>query len=41
VPQGTAVWLAIVGLLSDLAGVADALGYRLRGVHRPEPATRL
>ncbi|RBM06883.1 DapH/DapD/GlmU-related protein [Streptomyces sp. PT12] len=36
--QGTEMWLAIVWLLADLAGVADALGYRPRGVHRPEPA---
>src|SRR5690606_30634251 len=38
--QGTEMWLAIVWLLADLAGVADALGYRPRGVHRPEPAAR-
>lgn len=36
--QGTEMWLAIVWLLADLAGVADELGYRPRGVHRPEPA---
>ncbi|MFD2356244.1 hypothetical protein ACFSTC_53720 [Nonomuraea ferruginea] len=36
--QGTEMWLAILWLLSDLAGVADALAYRPRGVHRPEPA---
>ena len=36
--QGTEMWLATVWLLADLAGVADALGYRPRGVHRPEPA---
>jgi acetyltransferase-like isoleucine patch superfamily enzyme len=36
--QGTEMWLAIVWLLADLAGVADRLGYRPRGVHRPEPA---
>ena len=36
--QGTEMWLAIVWYLADLAGVADALGYRPRGVHRPEPA---
>jgi hypothetical protein len=39
--QGTEMWLAIVWLLSDLVGVADLLGYRPRGVHRPEPALRL
>jgi len=36
--QGTEMWLAIVWYLSDLLGIADALGYRPRGVHRPEPA---
>ncbi|GAB3089418.1 acyltransferase [Isoptericola nanjingensis] len=35
--QGTEMWLAIVWLLADLAGLADQLGYRPRGVHRPEP----
>lgn len=34
--QGTEMWLAIIWLLADLAGIADALGYRPRGVHRPE-----
>ena len=36
--QGTEMWLAIVWYLADLAGLADALGYRPRGIHRPEPA---
>ena len=36
--QGTEMWLAIVWLLADLVGVSDLLGYRPRGVHRPEPA---
>lgn len=36
--QGTEMWLAIVWYLADLLGVSDALGYRPRGVHRPEPA---
>ncbi|MFJ8051783.1 acyltransferase [Streptomyces luteogriseus] len=36
--QGTEMWLAIVWLLADVVGVADALGYRPRGIHRPEPA---
>jgi acetyltransferase-like isoleucine patch superfamily enzyme len=36
--QGTEMWLAIIWLLADLAGVSDLLGYRPRGVHRPEPA---
>ncbi|WP_275423927.1 acyltransferase [Virgisporangium aurantiacum] len=38
--QGTEMWLAIVWLLADLVGVADSLGYRPRGVHRPEPAAQ-
>lgn len=37
--QGTEMWLAIVWLLADLTGRADLLGYRPRGVHRPEPAS--
>ncbi|RLK52691.1 acyltransferase [Microbacterium telephonicum] len=36
--QGTEMWLAIIWYLADLLGCADALGYRPRGVHRPEPA---
>ncbi|GAA4359216.1 acyltransferase [Microbacterium rhizosphaerae] len=36
--QGTEMWLATVWYLADLVGVSDALGYRPRGVHRPEPA---
>jgi len=36
--QGTEMWLAIIYLLADLAGLADALGYRPHGVHRTEPA---
>ncbi|MGW6282266.1 acyltransferase [Kribbella sp. NPDC055071] len=35
--QGTEMWLAVIWLLSDYLGRADALGYRPRGVHRPEP----
>ena len=35
--QGTEMWLAAMWYLADLAGVADALEYRPRGVHRPEP----
>ncbi|HEY0187597.1 MAG TPA: acyltransferase [Cellulomonas sp.] len=38
--QGTEMWLAIVWLLADLLGFSDLLGYRPRGVHRPEPAPR-
>ncbi|MBT0772024.1 hypothetical protein KIH74_23985 [Kineosporia sp. J2-2] len=36
--QGTEMWLSVVWLLADLLGGAGALGYRPRGVHRPEPA---
>lgn len=36
--QGTEMWLAIIWLLADIVGVSDHLGYRPRGVHRPEPA---
>lgn len=36
--QGTEMWLAIVWYLTDLLGISDELGYRPRGVHRPEPA---
>ncbi|BEL04420.1 hypothetical protein Q0Z83_026110 [Actinoplanes sichuanensis] len=39
--QGTEMWLAIVWLLADLLGRSAELGYRPRGVHRPEPAARL
>lgn len=33
------MWLAIVWLLADYLGESEALGYRPRGVHRPEPAS--
>lgn len=36
--QGTEMWLSIVWYLADLLGHSEALGYRPRGVHRPEPA---
>lgn len=36
--QGTEMWLAIIWYLADLVGSAEALDYRPRGVHRPEPA---
>ncbi|TDC23850.1 acyltransferase [Streptomyces sp. 8K308] len=39
--QGTEMWLAILWLLADLTGRSDLLGYRPRGVHRPEPARAL
>jgi hypothetical protein len=35
------MWLAILWYLADLAGLSDALSYRPRGVHRPEPAASL
>jgi len=39
--QGTEMWLAVAWYAADLLGEADALDYRPRGVHRPEPALRL
>ena len=36
--QGTEMWLAIIWYLADLLGHSDDLGYRPRGIHRPEPA---
>ncbi|TDU91112.1 acetyltransferase-like isoleucine patch superfamily enzyme [Kribbella voronezhensis] len=39
--QGTEMWLAITWLLSDYLGLSDALRYRPRGVHRPEPLLAL
>ncbi|HIZ35860.1 MAG TPA: acyltransferase [Candidatus Ruania gallistercoris] len=39
--QGTEMWLAIIWLLADLAGVARSLSYRPAGIHRPEPAELL
>ncbi|MGW0417738.1 DapH/DapD/GlmU-related protein [Streptomyces sp. NPDC003015] len=36
--QGTEMWLAITWHLADLLGRSDELGYRPRGIHRPEPA---
>ena len=35
--MGTEMWLAIIWLLADVLGETDTLGYRPRGVHRPEP----
>jgi acetyltransferase-like isoleucine patch superfamily enzyme len=34
--QGTEMWLSIVWLMADLLGLSNAVGYRPRGVHRPE-----
>jgi acetyltransferase-like isoleucine patch superfamily enzyme len=39
--QGTEMWLSIVWFLADYLGLADALGYRPRGVHNPDPLVRL
>lgn len=39
--QGTEMWLAIIWYLADLLGESEALGYRPRGVHRPESARGL
>ena len=36
--QGTEMWLSILWLMSELLGCSEALGYRPRGVHRPEVA---
>lgn len=35
--QGTEMWCAIIWLLADYLRLSDALGFRPRGVHRPEP----
>jgi hypothetical protein len=39
--QGTEMWLAIIWLLTDYLGFSEVLGYRPRGVHRPEPLISL
>lgn len=39
--KGTEMWLATTWLLADLLDVSDVLGYRPRGVHRPEPVPGL
>lgn len=39
--QGTEMWLAIIWYLADLLGESGHLGYKPRGVHRPEPAFNL
>jgi acetyltransferase-like isoleucine patch superfamily enzyme len=38
--MGTEMWLSIIWLLADVLGESGSLGYRPRGVHRPEPAAR-
>jgi acetyltransferase-like isoleucine patch superfamily enzyme len=35
--QGTEMWLSVVWLLADYLGTAESLGYKPRGVHRPDP----
>ncbi|MDL5200015.1 hypothetical protein [Streptomyces sp. ALI-76-A] len=35
--QGTEMWLAVIWLLADLLGRSGELGYRPRGIHRPDP----
>lgn len=35
--QGTEMWLAIIWLLADYLGTPEPLGYKPRGVHRPDP----
>ncbi|WP_125776593.1 acyltransferase [Antribacter gilvus] len=39
--QGTEMWLAIVWLLADLAGLSDLVGFRPAGVHSPDVAATL
>ncbi len=39
--QGTEMWLATLWYAADLLDESDALGYRPRGVHRPESALTL
>jgi acetyltransferase-like isoleucine patch superfamily enzyme len=39
--QGTEMWLATLWFAADLLDTSDALGYRPRGVHRPEAALTL
>ncbi len=39
--QGTEMWLATLWYAADLLDRSDALGYRPRGVHRPEAALSL
>lgn len=39
--QGTEMWLSVLWLAADLAGLSTAMSYRPQGVHRPEPALSL
>lgn len=36
--QGTEMWLSIVYLLTEVVGMSESLGYKPKGVHRPEVA---
>jgi acetyltransferase-like isoleucine patch superfamily enzyme len=38
---GTEMWLSIAWLMADYLGFGDALPYRPRGIHRPEPVATL
>ena len=38
--QGTEMWTSIVWLAADRLGLTDAISFRPKGVHRPEPAIR-
>ncbi len=38
---GSEMWLSIAWLLADYLGASDLLGFRPRGIHRPEQATSL
>ena len=38
--QGTEMWLSTIWYLADIVGLSESLGYRPRGVHRPEPVPR-
>lgn len=39
--QGTEMWLSVLWLAADLAGLGDAMTYRPKGIHRPEAALSL
>lgn len=39
--QGAEMWLAIIWYLADMCGESPSLGYRPRGIHRPEPAVKI
>ena len=35
--MGTEMWLSILYLLCDYAGIADLLCYEMKGVHKTQP----